>query len=184
MAPAVGILLARRLEDRFSDPSARRACWIGALLPATALGLAIAWADFRFAKSAREAANLVAEFGRLRKRPVWFQGDWGFQYYMQLAGAQPMDQLFPRFEANDLMVVPTNNANVFFLPADAIRALKTLDVTACRWLATMHVDGNAGFYSTVFGPLPFVFGPARLERYFIYELLMGHEAFEASGPSP
>jgi hypothetical protein len=42
---------------------------------------------------------------------------------------------------------------------------ESFEVPVCSWLTTMRAECGAGFYSDLWGPLPFVFGPTPPEQY-------------------
>ena len=99
---------------------------------------------------------------------IWFQGHWGFQYYMEAGGAKPLDFRSPVFEEGDLMVVPSNNSNLSALPPDMFRLTDTRSVMPFRWIGTVQKHLGAGFYSDRWGPLPFAFGSVKPETYEIF----------------
>jgi len=105
-----------------------------------------------------------------RKHTLWFQGHWGFQYYMQEAGAKPIDFDDTTLEPGDVVVVPINNTRNFGLDPNYASVVRTLDVPVCPWLTTMRSARGAGFYSSIWGPMPFVFGPAPEEEYQIWRV--------------
>jgi 4-amino-4-deoxy-L-arabinose transferase-like glycosyltransferase len=168
MIPAVAIVLSRRLarEPRHS--------WLLPLVlaPAAALALAVTFADTLIASAHRTAAQgIVAEYQSPPGRPLWFEGHWGFQYYMQAAGAKPWDWNAAEGRVGDLLVVPHNNCLVF--PVDEFAELvATVDVSGCSWAATMRPFVGCGWYACNFAwrPLPFVFGPMPSERFEIRRL--------------
>jgi 4-amino-4-deoxy-L-arabinose transferase-like glycosyltransferase len=172
MAPVVGILLARRVEDRFRDARTPGNRWVRSLIPALAFGLMVTWSDFWFADSARTAATKIAEFCQARKRPFWLQGHWGFQYYMEEAGAKSMDFHHPTLKKYDLLAIPNPNRSVATrIPGQEFAGLVgSFDMPACSWLTTLDVQAAAGFYSSGYGPMPFVFGAFPPDVYAIFEI--------------
>jgi 4-amino-4-deoxy-L-arabinose transferase-like glycosyltransferase len=235
LAPAVGILLARRMEDHqvrtgalntmihriifaadsrkaLPLPLARPANtkkrqrpaptqsaaeqgikeplslkpWLAfvPLLPAAIVALLVACGDYLQANSARKAAeNLFAQYGQ-GPAPLWFQGHWGFQYYMEQLGAVIADAKYPKQHFGDRIVLPTCNTSVWFFLPDvrqkmaergiALRPIAELEQPTCPWLATTSVAVGGGFYSDDTGPLPFVFTSVEPDRYWVRE-------FEPSG---
>jgi 4-amino-4-deoxy-L-arabinose transferase-like glycosyltransferase len=168
MIVPVGILIVRRLELNARPQRLgllRRAAI--PLVSAAALSLAVTWADSRLAETARQGARQIHEkFGAVG-RTVWFQGHWGFQFYMEQGGAKAVDVQRSRFASGDLVVVPTTNTNLFPMPHEWAFVKDVVDVPSSGVLTTMN---GAGFYSDVFGPLPFVFGPVAPERFTVYEV--------------
>ncbi|HLZ55289.1 MAG TPA: glycosyltransferase family 39 protein, partial [Verrucomicrobiae bacterium] len=90
--PAVGILLARRLDLRWPESSPVRHGWLlGPVLLAAALSLMLAQADARLANTNRLAAEQLCAKYRTPGNTVWFEGHWGFQYYMEKQGGRAID---------------------------------------------------------------------------------------------
>jgi len=164
-APAAAILLARALARRPSAPgTGATAVVLGAGL---ALSLTVAWADYGLAASARAAAAHVTKHHADTGGTVYFQGAWGFQQYMETAGATRLDFDRVRLLPRDLVVTPANNTNLVTLPEWALHELETIELPAGRGVATLSPERGAGFYAALYGPLPFTFGPVPPERYTI-----------------
>ena len=163
MVPAVGLLVARRMASRPVDP--RRL--VPAFAAAAALALVPTWADYRLANASRAAASRVFAEHVRGNEGVWFQGHWGFQYYMEAAGARPFDSRRPAFRPGDLLVTPVNNTNMYRLPAAWFDEHVRLFEETTGWVATQDKRVHAGFYAAVFGPLPFVFAAVPPEEYFV-----------------
>jgi len=159
MLPAAAILVVRQItrhsHGRAEGRSERALMW--PLIPGLALALIVAHADLQLAAAAKAAAGEITARHLRDDRTVWFQGHWGFQYYMEEAGAKSFD--FERLgaEPGDVMVIPRNNTNVFGMPADVVSLIEevSVPVSAC---ATTMCGRRAGFYSSIWGPLPYVFG--------------------------
>jgi len=174
LIPAVGVLLARRLDsqDFTSKPQMRRQIVLAVLL-CGAVAFWLAKADFDWANSARNAAELIHQQNENQPSAVWFQGHWGFQYYMQLLGARPVDFLNSDMNRGDLLVVPENNADAYRMPPPEFVASTTmLQMKLPQPLSTMRWHNGAAFYSSFYGPLPFAFGPTDTERYYLFRLSM------------
>ncbi|MCI0422885.1 MAG: glycosyltransferase family 39 protein [Acidobacteria bacterium] len=170
IVPAAVIILLRRLEQRNLEalrlPSARA---LGPLLATALLGFTVAFADYTLAGSGREAANaLNLEY---RDKQMWFQGHWGFQYYMEQLGATGFDVLNSKPAPGELMVVPVNNTNLFWPRKETVRIVKLLQFQTCSWLSTMHPAVRAGFYANSAGPLPFAFGNVPPEEYYVFSVV-------------
>jgi len=177
-APVVAILIARRIADRAQSDRAPRAALLLAL-PGLAIALAVTFADARHATSARNAA---AEFALRYQNAgtLWFQGAWGFQYYMEIAGARRVDAKSALLSKGDVLVIPQNNTNLFLLPAKAGKLVERAEFPALGWIATQNEQAGAGFHSDRWGPLPFVVGSSPKEIYRVYEL---HSALQLRGTS-
>lgn len=169
MAPAAAILLMRWIERgaKGQRPPAWRGL-VACVAAAAVLSLSVAWADMGLANSARRAArDIHAKYGG-RGGALWFEGHWGFQYYMEALGAKAIDPKKSQFFPGDVIVVPDNNTNVSPPPKEWTRLVETMEFPASHGIATMNY--GAGLYSDAFGPLPYAFGPVPKERYSIYEV--------------
>jgi 4-amino-4-deoxy-L-arabinose transferase-like glycosyltransferase len=172
MAPVAGILLVRCIEDRFHHSRQTGSRWTWALIPALAVGWMVGWSDFQFAESARTAANRITEYSRKRNRPLWLQGHWGFQYYMEANGAKSMDFHNPRLKRSDLLAIPNPKKSTAtrIPPGEFAILLQSFDVPACSWLTTLDPQAGAGFYASAYGPMPFTFGSFPPELYILFEI--------------
>jgi len=171
IAPAAGILLARRLDQRLGAPS-RVATWglLALVIPGAVVALAAASADQALADSARTAAAIVRAQLRPASGTTWFQGHWGFQHYMEAAGARPMDWRHTPLAPGDLVVIPQGNTNKFPLPASRLVPWRAVELPLPGLVATMSPARGAGFYAAEWGPLPLALGPVPPERYHVYRV--------------
>jgi hypothetical protein len=127
-------------------------------------------ADCSVANSARVvAADLKRDLGAT-SRVIWFEGHWGFQYYMEELGARALDKNDQRFSPDDAIVVPLGNSYLFPLPEDRVAFWFKRQFQTSKWLATMSGSAGAGYYSDGWGPLPFVFGPVPAEDYLVFRV--------------
>jgi len=176
--PALGILIARRLEGRGSF--ARRAGFGSALwpaLPATAISLLLVKADFDLANTYRAAAqDLFTKYCRPGKT-VWFGGQfgghWGFQYYIEQLGAKPLEFRSIQVGAGDTIVLPGGLDGRTLFSSNHVQLVETSERTSNKICATMSRSAGAGFYAAILSsspcPLPFVPAPIEPERFTIYE---------------
>jgi 4-amino-4-deoxy-L-arabinose transferase-like glycosyltransferase len=169
MAPAMGILLARRLGN---TALAGREIWtrsVAVCLAASAvLAFFVAQSDFLLAIAVRQSAReTFAKYGGDRAS-FWYQGHWGFQYYMDLLGAAGVDSKHPAVKAGDTLAMPVHNTYIFQPPVDTADLRDVIAVQGPRSLTTWSEDVGAGFYSSVPGPLPFAFGEVPAESVGIY----------------
>lgn len=171
MVPAVGILLMRRMDfsnDKAAVRTKSRWRFYLPLVPSALVAIMVCWADYKLADSARSAATAISNKFENSGRAVWFQGHWGFQYYMELEGSKAADLRNPEYSPGDVMILPTNNTNVEALPEKKAYEDEILQFMPCRWLATINRKLGAGFYSDVWGPLPFAVGPVGPEEYYVF----------------
>jgi hypothetical protein len=161
LAPVSGILIARALDARRLSGWRSWAPVAGAL----AVALLVAHGDTVFAASARTAARTFRQAHAGQPGTLWYQGHWGFQYYMDLGGAKAVDFDHPWFATGDVMIIPANNANTSVIDPKWVSASDIVEFPAASWIRTISPGTGAGFYSSVFGSLPFVFGAPDGERY-------------------
>ncbi len=167
MVPAAAILAARRLEA--SRGSVRSRGWI-LIGVCGLLGVWVAEGDAVLANSARQSAQLIYERRKDQPGQVIFSGHWGFQYYMQLLGGRALDLSHPEVMAQDLVVNPENNTNKVAIPAAMTDSAEVLELQNHSWVSTMEMDRSAGFYTSMWGVMPFVFGDVPVERYWLVRL--------------
>jgi hypothetical protein len=170
IAPALGILLVRRIDEERTRRGGRPVGWRWVLAPAAAVALMVAWADFCLANTARTAATEIAAVLRPEAGTVWFQGHWGFQHYMRAKGGRDFDLSHPACKPGDILINPFNNTDVYFFDAEFLDPLPEMEFPACGWLSTVQCRLGAGFYSAIWGPMPFVFASAPKEKYGIWRL--------------
>jgi 4-amino-4-deoxy-L-arabinose transferase-like glycosyltransferase len=168
MAPAVGILVMRALEGHDGEKplnGLRRI--IAPLVPALLVTLVVAWADSRLASTARTASTEISRVYSGISTVLRFQGHWGFQYYIEKLGGKAFDVNNPSMSSGDIMVIPGNNTNIYPQFPKAGMPIKVLQFPPARFVSTMNSTGGAGFYSQIWGPLPFAFGRVPDESYYI-----------------
>lgn len=170
IVPAVGILLMRRIDERFAEAARQIRTWRLAwpLVPVVVISLLVCWADYKLAETARTAASDIYESFGNENRTVWFQGHWGFQYYMEAVGGRAFDFEDPEASRADIIIIPLNNCVIKALPEEMVYPRRRFQFYACRKIATMNGEIGAGFYSNIWGMLPFVFGPVGPEIYYAY----------------
>ena len=84
--------------------------------------LALEAADVSLARTQRDAAMQISDVLAEDRGPddthgkVYFAGHWGFQHYMQLRGAAPLDKRRTLLSAGDIVILPENNTALIGLP--------------------------------------------------------------------
>ncbi|MFH1614156.1 MAG: glycosyltransferase family 39 protein [Planctomycetota bacterium] len=175
MAPAVGILLARRIDEHFAGIRVlKRGRIIYPLIPAAALALMVSYADYRLANSVRCAAAQIHKQFAATDRTLWFQGHWGFQYYMEEAGAKALNRAGTDLGLSDLIIIPLNNTNIYSMPQDVFEVRQTLNLSPYRFVTTMSIRTGSGFYADIFGPLPFALNTGHNETFLITGIRKQH----------
>jgi hypothetical protein len=164
LLPPVAILAARTIE-RQSLPRIRP--YLLAASIAAIISLLAMVADYDQA-----VANCAApqQLMKNRNTKVWFTGHWGFEYYMQIRGAVPLNRVAPECKAGDILIVPLNNYGV--PPASLQRTtLSLLSVDKYPWMSLLNETQGAEFYFSNGDQLPFVFGPMPPEAYAVFQVI-------------
>jgi len=171
MAPAVGILIARRLERNAVTDGIRQVRAVPICLALGALlALLVARADFLLAVAVRQSAQQTCIRYGHQQKILWFQGHWGFQYYMEAFGASALDFARSPLKAGDTVAIPADNTNLLMPKPEAVMSREMLAIPGPHLLATMNETAGAGFYGSLWGPLPFAFGGVPPESVFVYVL--------------
>lgn len=171
MAPAVGILIARQLDQNARNGwKIRRWGLALSLGMGSVLAMLATRADSGEAAAVRKCAEQVyAEFGN-GKGTLWFQGHWGFQYYMENLGASPANMRGLKLGPADFVVLPSNNTNIHPLPPAVTIERGIITVPGPEMVTTMNTSAGSGFYASSGTLLPFVFDSAPPEEAEIISL--------------
>lgn len=177
LVPALAILLARAI-DRAAELRAQEAAKLraqasdGAARPpgiglfdavavalALALSLAVAWGDYQYAVAQRALAAEARQMFTGVTGQKYYQGHWGFQYYLEQMGdvrATPLKTHSEFVSSRDRMVVPSNNTNIDLRARDLFIERDERSVPVPSWVITNADRLGAGFYlGRVGNPLPF-----------------------------
>lgn len=171
MAIPTAILVVRRLEQRLSaDAKFSPATLLVPGIAGALLAIWVATADYSQALAPRVAARAVQSVYGNDSHRLWFQGHWGFQYYMEKYGASALDLQHLELTQGDHIAMPSDNSNVYQLK-EPVAELETLFVPVSGWMSTMNRETGAGFYASLWGPLPFAFGriPPLTVTVFAYD---------------
>ncbi len=129
------------------------------LCPTLATSLIVATADYDFAIAAKRFAQTTARKLISSGEQVTFVGHWGFQYYMEREGAQPLDYVGETTVANnryyllkpgEIIIYPDNNSGTEPMMANIVFIFRE-EFSSRFGVHTMNKNANAGFYSNVFG---------------------------------
>lgn len=169
IAPAAGLLIARRIASPATPSAARlRTAQVGGLVLSASVAFGVAAADYVWSNSIR---NMTAKYRTLQLPPggtLYFQGHWGFQYYMEELGARAMDMRRDRLAPGDVLVCPSNNSNITYPPREQTAKRFRDEQPVAPFAATMCQQWGAGFYSDLWGPLPFVFRRIPPDVYYTF----------------
>lgn len=172
VVPVVGILLARRIDDRSAHAAVRNVGLArAAVFASLAVGMVVAQGDYAVASMERTAARRVLQEHPADEGRLWFWGHWGFQYYMEAAGAKPWDFSQDTLSRGDLIAVAVNSPSATGNDVGARVLLATSDrlgdfqISAQSVVTTLSMEWPANFY--VFSPLPFAFGVPDTQEYTV-----------------
>lgn len=171
MLPAMGILLARRLEEKRSRDATRqsKALVVVGLLACGVVSLWQARADTDAANSARTAASLVHQ-KTAGNNNVWFLGHSGFQYYMEMFGARPYDWSHPQTKPDDFIAIPYSRVWPEDLTSEFRGSRENVELPLPSYASTTSSEIGAGFYHSYWSILPYAFGPVPSDKYAIIRL--------------
>jgi hypothetical protein len=164
LVPAAAMLVVRRLELRHPQGLQGFFWPLGISL---AVALVVARADSKLAGVAREAAATLTSQLAPRFHNITFEGHWGFQYYMEQKGFEPMRRNPLVLKTNEAFLVPLQNTSLFRLPDNLAATEAEFHFTPAKWISIQNTEAGAGYYSDAWGPVPFVFGPAPPETYLV-----------------
>jgi hypothetical protein len=171
--PACGILLLRYLSRQKADGHNKNyRHLLLPLAPALVIALMVTWADYRLANISRDAAIQIYNTFSRTKGNIWFQGHWGFQYYMETQGAKALDFKKTPINADDIIIVPLNNSGIKRMPKELFVEIQKFQLSTDTMMATMNSDAGAGFYSDVWGSMPFTFGYETNEKYYAFRRVL------------
>lgn len=185
MAPAVGIILMRAIERKRGAGGAGGGWRIFLpLIPAAIIGIIVLWSDCSQANTARRVAREIVMKHPPEGRTGWFQGHWGFQYYMKKQGYRSFDAAAFTARPGDILIVPETNDCPFPPPyAIALKLIDTIEIPPGLSVKTMDRYIGAGFYAHEWGPLPFAAGAAPHERYLVFAVT-GEDVPQPSSDDP
>jgi len=167
--PAAVMLVIRLIPQ--SRPETVRWLVPSAAIAGAVLGLLILLGIRDLAEIQRHAvAELIEPRVKLGEH-VWFAGHWGFQWYAELAGARPVTQLPPLPRRGDIVVVSKIDSPVFArLWTGPRKTLRHLSYTSGGLGRIMDFRARAGFFSSPFGYLPWIWGPGRASLFEVWEV--------------
>ncbi len=170
MAPAVGILLARRFEKCSINPTRQFKAFVaGGFLACAVVSLWMALADTEAANSARTAASLVQQ-KTAGNNDLWFLGHSSFQYYMQALGARPYDWSRPQTKVGDFLAIPYSKVWPEDVTSEFRGSRENIELPLQSYASTTSPEIGAGFYQSYWSILPYAFGPVPSEKYAIIRL--------------
>ena len=170
VVPAAAILLVRRLKA--TRENLVRSHWLlWPLVPAAAVTLSVVLAHYQLANSARTAAKQIAVKYKSTNHTLWFEGHHGYQYYMEKFGGQHVDVERSLLLPGDMVVVARLGGSVA-LPPGSVGLVENILLSLDSWMNLQASDEHtaAGFYSSIFGPIPFALGRPPPQLYFVVKV--------------
>jgi hypothetical protein len=166
--PAAAMLVMRLLPE--AGPSATR--W---LIPSVAtagviLGLLILLGIRDLAETQRRAVTELIDPQLKLGETVWFSGHWGFQWYAELAGASPATLAPPLPHVGDRIVVSEIDFPFFAQRWSNRRVMQRLCYPSSGIGRVMDFQGRAGFFSSPFGYLPWVWGSGEASCFEVWRV--------------
>lgn len=118
-----------------------------------------------------KSMNIGAYFEKYPNK-VYFFGSWGFQWYMEKNGYPMIDLNHSKVKRNFMIVQAYNNGVFRMMQEPFVDAVYKDSHRGPRWLGTMSEPVAAGFYSSVWGPLPYAFGDVPEDIYLLFSIDM------------
>ena len=180
LVPAV-LVLTCVLEE---STDRARAWLAGSAAVTLALALGLSVGDMRLANAERTFASHLSRLSAGPDLPAgtrWFVGHWGFQYYMERAGARALDAENDALQAGDLVVL-SRYADPHRVHPDLLQRLKLLRIVdvPSRWLLRTLSHQAPGFFHantarlpptrTPFVFLPYALSTEPLDRFYLYRV--------------
>jgi hypothetical protein len=163
--PAAAVLAAHGL-DRIHSRTAVLALLTGA---GVTLGFLILMADARLAGAGRAAAAQLIRPRVEAGERVWFAGHWGFHWYAEAAGATPLSVDPPFPSPGDIVVSSSVDRPVGLLPFLPRTLIETWGSPAPSG-QVMSRPANAGFFSDLWGLLPWWWGPPEGSGFHVWRV--------------
>lgn len=169
--PALIFPLAAALEREHAD-SIKPRIYKTSLALTGALSLCLGLVDLQFARAQKDFSGKIEREYLAADKKVWFTGHWGLQYYLERAGAKALDVKLGAWEAvksGEIVIVPRANSNIIYpLTPRADVELKPYMVGCPIPLRLIRLwSGQAAFYSSVWGFLPYAPSTEALEEFVV-----------------
>ncbi len=136
----------------------------GSLVVTLLWGLVLSHADLEFARVYPRAARQFAAIAQAA--PAYGAGEWGFRYYMGMAGARPLPADESTVRGGSFIAIPK-----LALPHDMPAGLSSMTLPVEMWtyrpgtpIRILDCETAAGFYSTGWGLIPFSISGKPLEE--------------------
>jgi hypothetical protein len=174
IVPVVGICIVWKLSRKCSQlTSIKQSTLYVPLIPAFLVALLVTWSDYKLANSARDAASKITHDYSYLSEKMCFEGHWGFQYYMQMAGIKSFNFEKPNLSRGDIVVIPSHQSGLKVLHKHLASLVREYEFGTAT-LLTMNGNAGAGFYANLAGglPLPFAVGNEQTYKYYVFKMII------------
>ena len=174
LIPPLVFSLAEELESRWPEEKLRLAQG-ASLAGVAALSVLLSIVDFRYAGAQRTMAREAAAERAAKGGRLWCAGHWGLQHYVEEAGGSALDGSaggWSRVRPGDAVIVPRVNSNIL-KPSGSLKAVvrEARVGSAIPLRLISGWTGEAGFYSSGFGFLPYSLSAEPVEEFTVVEPL-------------
>jgi hypothetical protein len=141
----VATILIGRLASRNGGERRREVLGKAVLLGGIGMGILFYAVDMQDALAEQQAAAQAADLVRGQSGTVWYVGHWGFQYYAERAGMQPVVPDRSRLRRGDWLITPDGGIaqQSVTLPRERTRLVQSFNVGGGIPLRTV-----AGYYGS------------------------------------
>lgn len=169
LVPAVAIVFGKRFGP---NGGWKRPAFISGSVFLVVISLLVTSADYRYANAVRSAAGNVLNVWAREGNKLFFQGHWGFQYYLEEGGAIALSHAEPQARVGDLIASPSFGSNVSELNPAYLAAAGWFSILPVKWFSTFNNGIGAGFHCSLYGPLPYAFGDVKPDFFYLQEVSM------------
>jgi len=180
--PPLILLFIRLAEDRFAGSRNIQNLLIGGVMVTAGLGLLVAEADYELAVANRDfARNEAVAYGRqvtAEDRRLWFIGEFGFRYYMELQGFTELPKDRPEVLRDGDLIVQSPLADPRPFSDEMAERMEQVDTVGYHGMTpfrSISFKSRAGFYGHFWGILPFSVDFGNIEEYLVYRVVPAHE---------
>jgi hypothetical protein len=171
--PPLAFAWAAILETRWPDARLNR-LYAASLALTLTLSLGLAAVDYRYAAAQKDFALSLQRDYLDRGRRVWYTGYMGLQYYLSRAGGQGLDAGRGGWD----LARPGDVVAVLKINSTALRPERPLKANTLTYDVSDAIPlrlfsgwgGEAAFYSSTWGFLPFALSREPLEEFTVVEL--------------
>lgn len=164
------LLMMREAEGGIASRTLLRGLVVAALISTFVVANLVSAADFQLAKSYKNFALNVSENFQT-DGTVWFVGEWGFRHYMESQGYQYLTSANEDVREGDLVVRPSFTD--WPLAPSVTNRMQPLSSSEAEWgvpLRVMSYEGEAGFYGSHWGLLPYSITSTPVEKITVYRI--------------